>query len=199
MHAPGANVPPSVYIIAGPNGVGKTTFATQFLPRYANCTNFINADLIARGLAPFSPEAAAFHSGRLVLEQADAFAAARETFGFETTLSGKAYLRRVMHLRESGYSVHIFFLWLPHVQLALSRIRRRVRAGGHNIPPRDARRRYGRSAANFLLHYRHLADEWMLFDNAGAEPIEVAQERAGRLTIMKPDAFRNFEVRYGRG
>lgn len=48
-----------LYIIAGPNGVGKTTFATKFLPEYADCTNFVNADLIAKGISPFSPEAAA--------------------------------------------------------------------------------------------------------------------------------------------
>jgi predicted ABC-type ATPase len=36
-----------LYIIAGPNGVGKTTFASTFLPKYAGCENFINADLIA--------------------------------------------------------------------------------------------------------------------------------------------------------
>ncbi len=48
---------PSVYIIAGPNGAGKTTFAREFLPNYADCKNFINADLIAQGVSPFSPEA----------------------------------------------------------------------------------------------------------------------------------------------
>ena len=48
-----------LYIIAGPNAAGKTTFAREFLPKYANCTNFVNADLIAQGMAPFSPESAA--------------------------------------------------------------------------------------------------------------------------------------------
>ena len=53
----------NVYIIAGPNGVGKTTFAREFLPNYADCRNFINADLIAQGMSPFSPETAAFGAG----------------------------------------------------------------------------------------------------------------------------------------
>jgi adenylate kinase family enzyme len=48
-----------LYIIAGPNGAGKTTFAREFLPNYAGCKNFVNADLIAQGMAPFSPETAA--------------------------------------------------------------------------------------------------------------------------------------------
>lgn len=45
----------NVYVIAGPNGSGKTTFAVKFLPEYVRCPNFINADLIAQGLSPFSP------------------------------------------------------------------------------------------------------------------------------------------------
>lgn len=59
----------NVYIIAGPNGAGKTTFAREFLPKYADCRNFINADLIAAGMSPFSPESAAIRAGRLMLEE----------------------------------------------------------------------------------------------------------------------------------
>ena len=78
---------PNLYIIAGPNGAGKTTFAKEFLPHYAQCQNFVNADLIAGGLSPFSPEAAAMRAGRLLLEQIRLLASKRSDFGFETTLS----------------------------------------------------------------------------------------------------------------
>jgi predicted ABC-type ATPase len=54
-----------LYIIAGPNGVGKTTFAREFLPNYADCKNFVNADLIAQAMAPFAPETAAVRAGRM--------------------------------------------------------------------------------------------------------------------------------------
>jgi predicted ABC-type ATPase len=92
---------PSIYIIAGPNGVGKTTFAREFLPNYANCRNFINADLIAQGMAPFSPESAAFRAGRLMLTEIDLLAKRRADFGFETTLSGRSYFR----VSEGGHDV----------------------------------------------------------------------------------------------
>ena len=52
-----------VYIIAGPNGAGKTTFATKFLARYAECMEFVNADLIADALSPFLPDRAVFRTG----------------------------------------------------------------------------------------------------------------------------------------
>jgi predicted ABC-type ATPase len=117
---------PSVYIIGGPNGAGKTTFAREFLPNYADCKNFINADLIAQGVSPFSPEAAAFRAGRLMLEEIDLHAKRGESFGFETTLSGRSYLNLIRRLKRWGYEVHFFYLWVSNVELALSRIRGRV-------------------------------------------------------------------------
>lgn len=86
---------PKVIIIAGPNGAGKTTFARAFLPEEAQCPRFINADLIAAGLSPFAPEAAALRAGRLMLEEIAACARRGESFAFETTLSGLAYLRHI--------------------------------------------------------------------------------------------------------
>ena len=65
---------PNVYIIAGPNGAGKTTFAREFLPNYADCKNFINADLIAQGVSPFAAEEIAFRAGRLMLEEIELYA-----------------------------------------------------------------------------------------------------------------------------
>src|ERR1035438_1037606 len=47
---------PTLYIIAGPNGVGKTTFADSYLPDEAKQVEFVNADLIARGLSPYGPD-----------------------------------------------------------------------------------------------------------------------------------------------
>jgi predicted ABC-type ATPase len=80
-----------LYIIAGPNGAGKTTFAREFLPNYADCKNFVNADLIAQGMAPFSPETAAVRAGRTMLHEIRSFAERRVSFAFETTLSGRSY------------------------------------------------------------------------------------------------------------
>lgn len=73
----------NIYIIAGPNGSGKTTFAKLFLPDYVNCPNFVNADLIAQGLAPFGPQAAAIKAGKLVLQQIDEYARRGVDFAFD--------------------------------------------------------------------------------------------------------------------
>lgn len=95
---------PRVIIIAGPNGAGKTTFAREFLPLEAGCPVFVNADLIAAGLSPFEPERAAIQAGRLTLEAIAQHVARRESFAFETTLSGRAYARQIPHWRALGYA-----------------------------------------------------------------------------------------------
>ncbi len=97
------------YVIAGPNGAGKTTFATEFLPLYANCRNFINADLIARGLSPFDPDAGLLRAGRMVLERIAEFAEARTDFAFETTLAGRAYAPLLRRMKQSGFRLHLFY------------------------------------------------------------------------------------------
>jgi predicted ABC-type ATPase len=98
-----------IIIIAGPNGAGKTTFARSFLPEEAQCPRFINADLIAAGLSPFAPEAAAFRAGRLMLEEMAECVRKGESFAFETTLSGLSYLSRIREWRAKGYHVSLFF------------------------------------------------------------------------------------------
>jgi predicted ABC-type ATPase len=188
---------PNAYIIAGPNGVGKTTFAREFLPNYADCKNFINADLIAQGMSPFSPETAAFHAGRIMLGEISLFAKRGADFGFETTLSGRSHLHLIRQLKNKGYAAQFFFLWVPSVDLALSRVRARVSEGGHNVPEAVVRRRFGRSIRNFFIHYRRLADSWSLFDNSGATPIVIAFEKQGEAHIMEREIYNALVARYG--
>jgi len=101
-------VKPDVYIIAGPNGAGNTTFAREFLPHYADCKNFINADLISQGISPFSQEVAAFQAGRLLLFEIDRFRKRGDDFGFETTLSGRSHMNSIRQLNNKNTST--FFL-----------------------------------------------------------------------------------------
>ncbi len=188
----------NIYIIAGPNGAGKTTFAREFLPNYANCKTFINADLIAQGISPFAPEEGAFHAGRLMLEEIKLHAARGEDFGFETTLSGLNYVAIIRRLKKSGYKVHIFYLFVPTVDLALTRIRARVRQGGHDIPGTVVRRRYGRSIRNFFAVYQALADNWILFENSREVPLSVAEKRQGKQRIIDQKLYGSLISRYAK-
>jgi hypothetical protein len=125
---------PLCIVIAGPNGVGKTTFAREFLAKDAGIVRFVNADLIAGGLSPLRPELAALAAGRLFLAELDRLAKARVDFAFETTLSGLVYLGRLKRWKSAGYRVEIVYLRLPSPQLALRRIASRVRQGATMFP-----------------------------------------------------------------
>ncbi|OGT89529.1 MAG: Zeta toxin family protein [Gammaproteobacteria bacterium RIFOXYA12_FULL_61_12] len=161
---------PKILIIAGPNGAGKTTFARSFLPEEAQCPRFINADLIAAGLSPFAPEAAAIRAGRLMLMEIAACVRRSESFAFETTLSGLAYLRHISQWRAQGYQVALFFLALPNAETAIARVAERVRQGGHLIPEAVIRRRFADGLRHFDQDYKPRVTTWAKYDNAGAEP-----------------------------
>lgn len=165
------NPDPTIILIAGPNGVGKTTFAREFLPQEASCLTFINADLIAQGLSPFRPEEAAVRAARLMLEMIAEYVERRESFAIETTLSGRTYARMIPRWRKAGYQVVLFFLQLPSEDLAVARVADRVAQGGHDIPEPVIRRRFHAGRANFHALYKPLVDAWRLYDNSGENPI----------------------------
>ena len=163
--------PKRILIIAGPNGAGKTTFAREFLPNEANVPTFINADLIAAGLNPFQPENEAMRAGRLMLQMIDERVRAGDSFAFETTLSGRGYASSIPRWQAQEYRVELYYLRLPSADVAVDRVRRRVREGGHNIPEDVIRRRFELGWSNFLSLYRDIVDAWELYDNSGTTPL----------------------------
>ena len=159
------------YIIAGPNGAGKTTFANEFLPIEAECLNFINADLIAQGLSPFQPDKIAIEAGRLMIKLIDGCVRGNESFAFETTLSGRGYIKKIKIWKLQHYEIIIYYLKLPTVDFAVERVKSRVAQGGHNVPEQDIRRRFDKGWSNFQKIYKSLADSWIVFDTSGKEPV----------------------------
>ena len=133
-----------------------------------------------------------------MLEEINHYVKRGEDFGFETTLSGRSYLGLIRRLKKLGYRVHFFFLLVPTVDLALTRVRGRVMEGGHDIPESVVRRRFGRSLQNFFADYRQLGDSWIVFDNSGATPAVVALEKQGKPCIMNRELYETLINRYGR-
>jgi predicted ABC-type ATPase len=160
-----------IIIVAGSNGAGKTTFAREFLPKEVDCPVFVNADLIAAGLSPFEPAAAAIRAGRLMIAEIESHVKEKRSFAFETTLSGRRYARMIPQWQDLGYRIKLVFLYLEDVRIAVERIRIRVRQGGHGIPENVVRRRYEAGWRNFQQLYKGLVDTWVLYDNSGETPV----------------------------
>ncbi len=165
-----------IVIIAGPNGSGKTTFAVEFLPNEAGCPIFINADLIAAGLSPFSPETAAVRAGKIMLEEIKAHVIKKENFAFETTLSGRSYARMIPEWQTAGYRVKLIFLSLPNVKMSIDRVAARVAQGGHNVPENVIKRRFSAGMNNFHKVYKPLVNSWVHYDNSQETPILLEKE-----------------------
>lgn len=159
-----------IIIIAGPNGAGKTTFAREFLPNEADITHFVNADLIADGLSPFDPGAAAVRAGRMMLKEIDRYARSGVSFSFETTLAGRRYAKLIPRWQRGGYRIHLIFLKLRNESLAIERVAARVRQGGHSVAEEVIRRRFKQGWQNFERTYQGLVDSWKLYDNSDQRP-----------------------------
>ncbi|MFM7276936.1 MAG: zeta toxin family protein [Microcystis aeruginosa] len=173
-----------VYLIAGPNGSGKTTVAKKILPNFLGVIDYVNADEIAAGLSPFNPESVAIQAGRLMLEKLVTLKCQGIDFAFESTLASRNFARFLSDCQSSGYRLNLIYFWLQSPQLALERVHRRVASGGHNIPEDVVRRRYERGRINLMQLYLPLCDTWVVYDNSGDEPHLVAERPFNQQVII---------------
>ena len=157
--------PPTLYIIAGCNGAGKTTASMSVLPEVLDCREFVNADEIAKGLSPFRPEEVAIEAGKLMLQRIDLLLSRHVTFAIETTLATKSYKNLVESAKAAGYNVILLFFWLSSPRMAEMRVAQRVASGGHNIPTDVIHRRYWAGLRNLFEVFVPIVDLWSLYDN----------------------------------
>jgi len=100
-----------------------------------------------------------------------------------------------MHkLKANGYRIHLFFLMVSSIEVALSRIKERVVKGGHDVPEAVVRRRFDRSFRNFLCEYRDAAHSWYLLDNTSTTPATVAFKEGGKLRIIDERTYESLLI-----
>lgn len=166
---------PNVIVLAGPNGAGKSTAAARLLQGTLQVTEFVNADVIARGLSAFHPEGASMAAGRIMLTRLRELAEDGKDFAFETTLASRSFAPWLKQLiEERGYRLSLFFFWLPSPEMAVNRVAERSRSGGHSVPEETIRRRYERGLANLFAGYMPLAERWSVFKSSEKGIPEVA-------------------------
>ena len=183
---------PTCWIIAGPNGAGKTTFAMKYLPKVAKCNNFVNADLIAAGLSPLAPERELIAASRIFLSEIESHISNSVSFAFETTLSGRSYLRLIHRLQADGWRVELIYLALPNVEMSKLRVAERVAHGGHHIPVSAIERRFPRSLHNLLSLFSHAVDHCICFMNDGEDPVLLFEQSGKTRHIAHHQYYQQF-------
>ncbi len=185
---------PHIIVIAGPNGAGKTTLAPFLLRDTLGVLEYVNADPIALGLSGFDPGSVAIHAGRVMLNRLHDLSAQRRTFAFETTLAAKSYAPWIERLQNRVYRFQLTFVWLRSTDLAVQRVRERVRAGGHDVAEDVVRRRFNKGLGNFWKLYAPLADAWSVYDNSSSpDPVLMASGGKDRMVeVVEPDYWEEF-------
>jgi len=182
---------PSIVVLGGPNGAGKSTAAPRLLRGALRVDEFVNADTLAQGLSAFRPEAAAVGAARVMLGRFEDLVRTRRSFACESTLASVMLAGRLIKWRGLGYRIHVVYLWLPNVEMALLRVKLRVETGGHDVPAATIRRRFERGRANFFGRYMAIADRWRLYDASPASgPVVIATGQApDRRRILKSELW----------
>lgn len=155
---------PTLYIVAGANGSGKTTFALQFTQK--NNLFFINADELAKAINPTDLTQVRIQAGREFFHHLEHHLKSGKSFTIESTLSGTYLIKIIEKAKTLGFQIHIIYLYLDTPQLNIARVKTRVKSGGHDVPEEDIKRRFYRSRKLFWNTYRERCDKWELFYNA---------------------------------
>ncbi|MGN1215596.1 MAG: zeta toxin family protein [Candidatus Cryptobacteroides sp.] len=179
-----------MYIISGCNGSGKTTASYALLPQLLECRQFVNSDEFAKSLSPFSPQSASIAASRLMIRKIRYLLLRREDFCIETTLATRSLKRIIDQAHENGYAVTVFYMWIASPELAITRVKARVAAGGHFIDEETVRRRYFVGLHYLFREYMPICDRWILADNTTI-PFRIVAERSddSGLAVWDPETF----------
>lgn len=155
-----------LWLLAGGNGAGKTTFYHHYLQPLA--IPFVNADDIARSLFPVSAEQSSYQAAKI----AEAIRAQRllagESFCFETVFSHPSKVDFLARAKALGYEIILIFIHLDSINLNLARVAQRVSSGGHQVPEQKISDRIPRVLEN-VKKAIPLCDQIRLFDNSRAD------------------------------
>lgn len=186
---------PQLVIVGGPNGSGKTTVALEYSDELA--LPYIGADAIAAALNPPDPASAQTAAAREFIRSIEEHISQKKSFVCESTLSGLTMQNFVASAREAGYAISIAFLFVDSADVCVARVAERVRAGGHNVPESDIRRRFERSIRNFWTIYRELADNWVLLYNGLTALQDIAVGAGTQTAVRDSELFSTFLAHVG--
>lgn len=173
---------PKIYVVAGPNGIGKTTTTFDGLPRNIP---IINSDEIASLMrsAGITQTNVQELSNREAVNLMNQYLNRKETFAVETNLADLDTWKFLSGIQKSGYQVILFYLSTDHIDLLNSRIEQRALTGEHYVRPDIVEERYINSLS-LLNHYLPLPEVVFLYDNSTSLRI-VAEIQKGKIISVE--------------
>lgn len=177
-----------LWIVAGPNGSGKTTaLSNAIITDFKTSFWIINPDFLSKEISSkegLSPNEANLQAVIRIGEWLRSSVRAYQTVGVETVLSTSKYRSLVRDAKRRGFEVVLFYVVLDSPERNVERVKMRVRKGGHNVPANKVRSRYFRSLKQLPWFFEQ-ADYAFVFDNSGAKPVQVAWKKHDRVDIVK--------------
>lgn len=178
--------PPSLWIIAGANGSGKTTAYNRLtIEALRGSIWIINPDELASRIstAETLPLAEAnLESVKRIEKWLYSSIDAYQTVGVETVLSTDKYRNLVARAKARGFKRHLIYVYLRTAELNVERVAIRVAKGGHDVPKDKIIDRRRRSLEQLGWFFSQ-ANAASIFDNSGASPVLVVEKKAGRIAV----------------
>ena len=173
---------PRLVVVIGANGAGKTTWGRHHRRRLP--LEFYNADVIAEGFGDANSPELQMRARTLVDGQVAERLRLGDSFGFESTWSGRSRPAMVRDARARGYKAHGIFLGTAHAGLNIARVRRRVLEGGHRVPESEIVRRWTAAFENLLAMW-DVFDHIHVLDSSSETVRLVASKMEGRTHAAK--------------
>ena len=165
-----------LWVLAGGNGAGKSTFYHQYLSKYG--IKFVNADLIARTMDTDHPERLSYEAATLATEMRENMIVLGESFCFETVFSHESKIDFIAVAKAHGYSVILVYIHLTDPSLNEARVYQRTLEGGHDVPAEKIHSRIPRTMKNIKTVLPLVDEAWILDNSSG-------QNRFQQIAIVK--------------
>ncbi len=163
-------------LFAGVNGAGKSTLFNIF-EELADMER-INVDEIVKTIGKWDNAKDVMEAGKIAVKKQRDLVTQGESFNQETTLCGKSIVALLQRAKGEGYSIEVFYVGVSSVDIAIDRVKERVKNGGHGVPEADIKRRYNESIDN-IISVMEICDKIELFDNTN-EFLRIAVYQKGK-------------------
>ncbi len=182
---------PTLYVLAGPNGTGKTTFYSTAVESGFISSNlpFINVDIITKNLGGYTEENYV-KASEIYRHAVKTQMESNSDFMIESNLADSRSYDWLSLVKSKGYQIVLYYLSTDDVMINIGRVQRRVIEGGHDIAESIIKTRYLQSHSYLKTKISEF-EEIYLIDNSTDNP-QVQIKIAGGVIVEKATHLLNW-------